>query len=673
MCLRHLGILGLVASLFACSASAALVGPELWWYDSTNMQVPANVDILKARMDTAAAAGYTGVVLSDFKMSLVDWPSWYLSGLNQVKAYAAQKGLKITVASFPFGYSEAILHYDKNLAEGIQVKDAAFHVATDGKSLLFDPRTPTTTNLGFDAGSGTTNITGWSLDPSRALRDTTVKRTGTASLKIAAYPGGGSTAHRAYGIETLTVLPYEQLHVSFYVKTQNFSGDLHVKLYDSTKGLQRDFTWDDLPNQAATQDWTKYDLVFNTNNSTSIQLRLGSWYDTSGTAWFDDVAVEEVPLHNLVKTPTGSPLTIRRANGTLLTEGTDVNTITDPNGFVNGAFSAYHLPPTVTINPATSGLRAGDPVKIDYVAVPGPIGNYETGASLIEPNMWNYVDRIHADIRANFPAGTGLMMGYDEMRQMNTSPGEKALGLTAGQLLAQNASQLIAKLHASGSGDPSAPLFTWSDMFDPNHNAVNNYYYVDGTIGASGTIPGSWAGLTRDVTIMNWMRTKASLQFFANLGNPQIISGYYDGGNGTTAATNELATAGTIAGIRGLMYTTWQGDYSQMVAYANAAKAAWHWRIPGDANLDGIVDQADYTAWYNNYSTGSMWEQGDFNGDARVDQADYTAWYNNYGSTGGNVPEPATLTLLAVAAMAVLRRRVPVRTSPGRADQAARW
>ena len=44
-------------------------------------------------------------------------------------------------------------------------------------------------------------------------------------------------------------------------------------------------------------------------------------------------------------------------------------------------------------------------------------------------------------------------------------------------------------------------------------------------------------------------------------------------------------------------------------------------------------------------------------GDNIVDQADYTVWYNHYGATGGNVPEPMTMALLAIGGLAMLRRR----------------
>ena len=55
----------------------------------------------------------------------------------------------------------------------------------------------------------------------------------------------------------------------------------------------------------------------------------------------------------------------------------------------------------------------------------------------------------------------------------------------------------------------------------------------------------------------------------------QIIAGYYDSGDGTTSATQEVQAAMGIKGLVGLMYTSWVDDYSQLGEYATAAKAAW--------------------------------------------------------------------------------------------------
>ena len=83
--------------------------------------------------------------------------------------------------------------------------------------------------------------------------------------------------------------------------------------------------------------------------------------------------------------------------------------------------------------------------------------------------------------------------------------------------------------------------------------------------------------------------------------------------------------------------------------------------IPGDANLDGLVNLADLTALATNYgASGKAWADGDFDGNGLVNLADLTALATNYGvSSGGSagVPEPATLALLGLGALALIRRR----------------
>ncbi|MEM8678122.1 MAG: endonuclease/exonuclease/phosphatase family protein, partial [Planctomycetota bacterium] len=51
--------------------------------------------------------------------------------------------------------------------------------------------------------------------------------------------------------------------------------------------------------------------------------------------------------------------------------------------------------------------------------------------------------------------------------------------------------------------------------------------------------------------------------------------------------------------------------------------------LPGDANLDGVVDGQDFIAWNNNkFSNGNGWEEGDFTGDGIVDGLDFVVWNN---------------------------------------------
>ena len=92
-----------------------------------------------------------------------------------------------------------------------------------------------------------------------------------------------------------------------------------------------------------------------------------------------------------------------------------------------------------------------------------------------------------------------------------------------------------------------------------------------------------------------------------------------------------------------------------LVEYATSAR-------PGDANLDGVVDAADYIALKQSFgmAAGARFQNGDFDLDGDVDGDDLAILQANLGQVAAGasvIPEPATLSLAAMGALALLRRR----------------
>jgi hypothetical protein len=82
----------------------------------------------------------------------------------------------------------------------------------------------------------------------------------------------------------------------------------------------------------------------------------------------------------------------------------------------------------------------------------------------------------------------------------------------------------------------------------------------------------------------------------------------------------------------------------------------------GDFDGDGDIDGNDFLIWQNNFPTTdgtAISFSGDANGDGNVDGDDFLIWQNNfpYPEALSKTPEPASLGLLALGGLLMLRRR----------------
>ena len=85
--------------------------------------------------------------------------------------------------------------------------------------------------------------------------------------------------------------------------------------------------------------------------------------------------------------------------------------------------------------------------------------------------------------------------------------------------------------------------------------------------------------------------------------------------------------------------------------------------IPGDVNGDGNVNVDDINVILANYLGAGGWYDGDLSGDGNINVDDINIVLANYLNSGdpcpqaGTVPEPATMSLLALGGLAFIRRR----------------
>lgn len=491
---------------------------ELWLYYSTNLQVDENVDKLEQVWRRAAKAGYTHVLLADSKFArlgdLGDMERRYFANIARVKTIAAELNLQLVPALFHVGYSNSMLWHDPNLAEGLPVKDALFVVRNNEARLVADPP------VGLKAQPDWKDATVALVDGVASVRDST----GNARF-----------------VYKLNVSPFRCYRVTVKIRTEGFTQEPRINVLGGKGSLQ----YESLETRR-TQDWKEHHVVFNSLDNKQVTLYFGVWGNANGELQWKDWKIEEVGLLNVLRRP-GAPCVVKGYE-----EGKDYEPIHDPRmGNVpwKGEYDSAHESPVIK----TKGIAEGTQLRVSWYH-PAIIYQRQVSCCPSEPKTMQLL--IDEARRMKGAWGTrGYMMTHDEIRTLNWDEACMKRNLDAGQILAENVRQCTNLLEGSD-------VYVWSDMFDPHHNAVKDYYLV------RGDLSGSWEGLDKSVTIVNWNFGKRdeSLKFFADRGHRQVIAGYYD--EPVEKVKQWLESAERVKGVVGIMYTTWQGDYSQIEAFA---------------------------------------------------------------------------------------------------------
>jgi hypothetical protein len=530
---RYALFLFVLTPLGGFSAPAAPL--QRWIYCAQNLWVDKNIDELETLFQRAGKAGYTHVLLTDSKFSkLGDMDAHYFRNVERVKKIAADAKLEIVPALFSVGYSNDLLWHDPNLIEALPVRDALF-VVSNGVAHL-TPEMEVSLKGGDFA-----DLKKWNWhDPAVTADEASVRMTAAkgALMRI---------------VQKIKLQPFHQYHLSVRVKTESFRGKPEAKVLAGNSALNYNFL-----GVKPTQDWKVEHVVFNSLTNREANLYLGCWDGKAGTLWWDDAKLEEVSFVNLVRRP-GAPLRIRVEEGKDLVEGQDFEQLRDPkmgNKPWNGSYDIFHEPPALKTHlPDGTRLRASY-----YHGV-----TVHDDQAMICPSEPKTIELLRDQARRMQKAWSakGYMMSHDEIRVLNWCAACEKRHLDAGAILADNVKTCVGILREV---NPGGKIYVWSDMFDPNHNAQDNYYLV------RGSLKGSWEGLDKDVIIVPWYfgKRRESLKFFADRGHEQVIAGYYDAK--PEQVREWLQAADGLPGVIGVMYTTWEHKYADLERFADLTK-----------------------------------------------------------------------------------------------------
>ena len=551
-------------ALFAIVAPALADPPEpkfarRWFYSMHNLQVDSAADELVGLIARAGEAGYNGVVVSDYKLNVLDRvPERYFENLERVRRAAEAAKVEIVPALFAVGYSSGLLAHDPNLAEGLPVVAAPF-VAKGGEARPEGKGGSLLANGDFEAFRGDA-FDGFAFqdEPGKgSFVDREVVHGGKAALRIQDAPGNARI------MQSVAVRPHACYRISAWVKTRGARNAREFRLLALGGDGGRQLTFFE-GGVEADQDWTLVEVVFNSLNQNNVNIYAGVWTKSPGTVWVDDLRVEELGLTNVLRRE-GCPLVVASADGQqTYEEGRDFEPVADPKlGRVPyaGVFDFAHDAPPIRLK-AGSRIRDGQSLRVSWYH-PILIHGSQVMCCLTDPG----VDAILRDqarrVNAALKPRT-VFFSHDEIRVANWCGLCQSTGKTPGALLADEVRRCRQILKEE---IPEAGVVLWSDMFDPNHNAVDGYYLVNGTF------RGSWEGLDPAMTLANWNEGKAaeSLKFFADRGHRQILAGYYDANDLGNFRKWDHAAEG-VPGIDGFLYTTWEGQYRLLGEYGRAMK-----------------------------------------------------------------------------------------------------
>jgi hypothetical protein len=354
-------------------------------------------------------------------------------------------------------------------------------------------------------------------------------------------------------MQRIAVLPFRCYEVSMWIKTEGLEPARRFQVAVMTE--EGRVLMNSYPSLDATQDWKKVTLGFNSLDYDQINIFAGVWNGPKGTFWIDDMRISEVGILNVLRRP-GTPVVVRnRETGTVYTEGEDYAPIVDEEL----SYKFDHKEPPLFILPG-GAIKNGDLIAVDYYqGLALKQGGGQMGVCMSEPEVYEiWGDAVRRIAEAISPKR--YLLSMDEIRQGGWCETCAKRGMSAAEILG---SCITRQTNLVRQATPGAEVIVWSDMLDPNHNAVKNYYLFNGDFS------GSWEHIPKDLVIAVWKYgiRDESLAHFDRLGFRTIGCGYYDV-DSVDKAKDWIKSLARTEHACGIMYTTWNDDFDFLEDFA---------------------------------------------------------------------------------------------------------
>lgn len=527
-----------------------------WFYVSSNLKDAAQVDTIRGLVQRARIAGLTGMVLDAGFDTITLQPPVYFSNLDTVRHVCQAAGIEIIPLMFSAGYGNQLLQHDKNLAAALPVKNVLFKVL--GDTCMHIPSTQALfTNGHFERREGDRFKGFWFHDRPRrvSFADTVVKHSGKAAIRFENFKK--SYKGHARVMQEVEVVPYRNYVITCYIKTEQVRPQGSVRILVLTRA-QRELAPRQLRIPATTQGWMKVELPFNSEGNHKVRIYVGGWKTSQGRFWLDDLSIRETALTGIVQR-AGTPLTVRsRRTGEIFSRGTDYTLETTAALQIN-----FDRPGPLLLRTQGSTIPDGDTLQVSYYHYL-PVRFKQLSVCLSEEKIYDIwkaqVHKVHEVL-----APQTYFLSMDEIRAGGTCKLCRDRNVSLADILGDCVARQYALIR---SVNIDADMWMWSDMFDPGHNAIKNYYLT------RGDLDGVWKRIPQEIGMMCWINGKRrkNLRHFSQAGFRTMGACFYDV-NDDANMVQWRALLDKTAGAQGMMYTTWQHDYTLLERFGEITAA----------------------------------------------------------------------------------------------------